>query len=132
MAEFKIERLASTCGGIIHGVDMSDDLGDNVIGELRQALLDHQVIFFRDQDMTPDQHKAFGRRFGTLNVHPQYVNLEGHPEILPVLKDPDAEKTSVGSGIPTSLILKHHLWAQSSMRSTFLLGAVTPCFPTNI
>jgi taurine dioxygenase len=96
MAEFKIEHLASACGGIIHGVDMSDDLSDNVIGELRQALLDHQVIFFRDQDMTPDQHKAFGRRFGTLNVHPQYVNLEGHPEILPVLKDPDAEKNIGG------------------------------------
>jgi len=96
MAEFEIERLAGACGAIIHGVDMSDDLGDNVIGELRQALLKHQVIFFRNQDMTPDQHKAFGRRFGTLNVHPQYVNLEGHPEILPVLKDPDAEKNIGG------------------------------------
>jgi taurine dioxygenase len=96
MAAFKIERLASACGGSIHGVDMSDDLGDNVIGELRQALLDHQVIFSRNQDMTPDQHKAFGRRFGTLNVHPQYVNLDGHPEILPVLIDPDAEKNIGG------------------------------------
>lgn len=96
MAEFEIERLAGACGGVIHGIDMTDDLGDNVIGELRQALLDHQVIFFRNQELSPDQHKAFGRRFGTLNVHPQYVNLEGHPEILPVLKDPDAEKNVGG------------------------------------
>ena len=96
MAEFEIERLAGACGGVIHGIDISDDLDDNVIGELRQALLDHQVIFFRNQELSPDQHKAFGRRFGTLNVHPQYVNLEGHPEILPVLKDPDAEKNIGG------------------------------------
>ena len=40
------------------------------------------------QDLTIESHKAFGRRFGTLNVHPKYVPLEGHPEILPIAKDP--------------------------------------------
>jgi len=95
MTQIDIRPIASACGAEVHGIDLSQDLGDNVIGEIRQALLDHQVIFFRDQSMTPDQHKAFGRRFGTLNIHPQYVNLEGHPEILPVLKEPDA-KVNIG------------------------------------
>ena len=48
------------------------------------ALLEHQVIFFRDQELTRDQHKAFGRRFGALHVHPflQPLKEEGHPEFL--------------------------------------------------
>ncbi len=89
MTELEIRPVAGACGADVSGVDMSEDLGENVIGELRQALLDHQVLFFRDQEMTPEQHKDFGRRFGPLNIHPQYNNLEGHPEILPILKEPE-------------------------------------------
>jgi taurine dioxygenase len=90
MSQIQIDPLSGGCGAVIRGVHLADDLGDNVIGEIRQALLDNQVIFFRDQEITRDQHKDFGRRFGPLNVHPQYVNLDGHPEILPILKEGDA------------------------------------------
>ena len=90
MSQIQIDPLSGGCGAVIRGVNLADDVGDNVIGEIRQALLDNQVIFFRDQDITRDQRKDFGRRFGPLNVHPQYVNLDGHPEILPILKEGDA------------------------------------------
>ncbi len=96
MTGIEVTRLAGACGAAIGGVELSDNLGDNVIGDIRQALLDHQVIFFRNQTLTPEQHKAFGRRFGPLQVHPQYVNLEGHPEILPVLKEADATQNIGG------------------------------------
>lgn len=96
MARIKVTRLAGACGAVLGGIDLSAELGDTAIAAVRQALLDHQVIFFRDQHMTRDQHKAFGRRFGPLLVHPQYVNLEGHPELLPVLKEADARENIGG------------------------------------
>ena len=56
------QRIAGALGAEIAGVDLSRPLSDEVIGEIRQALLDHQVIFFHDQHLTPEQHLAFGRR----------------------------------------------------------------------
>ena len=85
----EVKPIAGALGAEIDGVDLSEDLGNAVFSEVQRALHENLVIFFRDQDMTPEQHKDFGRRFGTLNVHPQYVPLEGHPEILPILKEPE-------------------------------------------
>ena len=63
------QRIAGALGAEIAGVDLSRPLSDEVIGEIRQALLDHQVIFFHDQHLTAEQHLAFGRRFGGLQIH---------------------------------------------------------------
>ena len=85
--------VAPICGALgaeLTGVDLSKDLSDDVMAEIHRALNDYCVIFFRDQDLTPDQQKDFGRRFGTLNIHPIYEPLEGHPEILQVVKEADA------------------------------------------
>ena len=79
MSRMKVAPLGGACGAIITGLDLSSGLDDHAIGSIRQALLRHQVIFLRDQCLTREQHKAFGRRFGPLLVHPQYANLEGHP-----------------------------------------------------
>jgi taurine dioxygenase len=68
------------------GVDLSEPLDDAVIAEIRRALLDHQVIFSRDQHLTPVQHLAFGRRFGSLNVHAFVGGMVGYPEIIEVRK----------------------------------------------
>lgn len=85
----EVKPIAGALGAEIEGVDLSEDIGNAVFSEIQQALHENLVIFFRDQDLTPDEHKDFGRRFGTLNIHPQYVPLDGHPEILPVLKEPE-------------------------------------------
>ena len=63
------QRIAGALGAEIAGVDLSRPLSDEVISEIRQALLVHQVIFCRDQHLTPEQHLAFGRRFGELQIH---------------------------------------------------------------
>jgi taurine dioxygenase len=57
-------------------------MSDSVFEEVHQALLENLVIFFRNQDITPDQQKDFSRRFGELHIHPYIPNLEGHPEII--------------------------------------------------
>ncbi|MBL8669295.1 MAG: TauD/TfdA family dioxygenase, partial [Alphaproteobacteria bacterium] len=63
---------------------------------IRQAFLKHHVVFFRDQELTPDQHKAFCRRFGTLDLDRFVVPLPGHPEILEVVKA-EGEKFAFGN-----------------------------------
>jgi taurine dioxygenase len=81
-----VRPVSGALGAEIHGVDLSKELSDETIGEIRQALLDHLVIFFRDQDITPEQHLAFARRFGEPVEYPLVKGLEGLPEIVPVVK----------------------------------------------
>jgi len=88
-SSIQIKPIAGACGAEIHGVDLSHELDDAIFDAIKQAFLDYQVIFFRDQNITEEQHKAFGRRFGKLNIHPRYKTLDGHPEIFPIRKDPE-------------------------------------------
>jgi taurine dioxygenase len=80
--------LSPLIGAEIHGVDLREDLSDAVIAAIRQALLDHQVIFFRDQAITAEQHIAFARRFGALEVHPATPRDQLNPEILRIAHGP--------------------------------------------
>ena len=88
--------LSGAIGAEIAGVNLAEPLSAEVFAEVHRAFLDNLVIFFRDQELTVEQHKAFGRRFGTLNVHPQYVPLDGDPEIFPVVKEA-ADRDNIGS-----------------------------------
>ena len=81
-----IRPVAGALGAEISGVDLSEDLSDETIADIRQALLNHHVIFFRDQDITPDQHLAFAKRFGETVEYPLIKGLEGYPEIMTVVK----------------------------------------------
>ena len=86
----EVRPVAGALGAEIGGVDLAEPLSGEQVDTLRRAFLDHQVIFFRDQKLDPDSHKELGRRFGDLNIHGYYESLPGHPEILPVLKEPEA------------------------------------------
>ena len=78
-----VRPLTPTIGAEIFGVDLGGEISNQQYDAVHEALMRHLVIFFRDQKMTPEQHKAFGRRFGKLHLHPASPNLlEGHPEIL--------------------------------------------------
>jgi taurine dioxygenase len=66
---FDVTRLGATVGAVLDGPDLTTDLPDEVIAEIRQALADYKVVFFRDQPITSDQHVAFAKRFGDLEVH---------------------------------------------------------------
>lgn len=82
-----VRPIAGALGAEIHGVDLGRDLDPETITLLRQALLDHLVVFFRDQDITPEQHKSLGRCFGELYTHEFVSGIEGHPEIMLIAKD---------------------------------------------
>jgi len=76
-------------------VDLSGQLSNQQFEEIHQALLNHLVIFFRDQTLTVEQHKAFGQRFGKLHIHPNAPRpIEGHPEILVVKADENSKRVA--------------------------------------
>ena len=82
--------LTPTIGAEVSGVDLAGPLGPAVLAQLREALLDWKVLFFRDQDVTTDQHLAFARNFGDLEVHPFAPHKAGYPEVLAITHDRDS------------------------------------------
>lgn len=83
-----IRPVTPAMGAEIEGIDLSDAGISERIGEVRAALLKYGVIFFRDQDLTPEQHIAFARNFGDLEVHPATPKDQPNPEILRIVHGP--------------------------------------------
>jgi alpha-ketoglutarate-dependent taurine dioxygenase len=91
----EIRKLTPHIGAEIHGIDLSRPLDDAGFAAVHGALMDHSVIFFRDQDITVDQQKEFGRRFGELHIHPAAPGvLAGHPEILVIHADEHSKRVA--------------------------------------
>lgn len=77
-----IHPLSPALGAQISGVDLSRDLTGEQRNAIEQALLDHQVLIFRDQPITPQQQARFAANFGDLHIHPIYPNVPEQPEVL--------------------------------------------------
>jgi len=91
----EVRRLTPSIGAEIFGVDLGGAIGNQQFDEIHDALLRHLVIFFRDQKMTPEQHKDFGRRFGKLHIHPASTSvLAEHPEILVIKADENSKRVA--------------------------------------
>jgi len=86
VTRFAVEPVAGALGAEISGLDLARPLTDDAILALRRAWLDHLVVFFRDQDLSPAQFLALGRRFGEVIEYPFVKGLPDYPEIIPVLK----------------------------------------------
>jgi taurine dioxygenase len=91
----EVAPLAGALGAEITGIDLGRVLPDETVHEIRQAWLDHLVVFFRDQDLDPDQFLAFARRIGDPVEYPFVPGIEGYPEIIAVTKLPH-ETTNFG------------------------------------
>src|SRR6202158_1232556 len=84
----EVRKLTPWIGAEIFGVDLAKPLGNQAFQEIHDALMANLVIFFRDQELTHEQHKAFGRRFGALHLHPPSTRSGSeHPEILVIKAD---------------------------------------------
>jgi taurine dioxygenase len=97
MTGIDVRRVAGALGAEIGGVDLSQPLANETIAAIRKALVEHQVIFFRDQALTPEQQLAFGRRFGPLNIHPYVKGMADHPEVMEIIKEP-SDRINFGGG----------------------------------
>ncbi len=94
MNEIQVRPLNPVIGAEILGVDLSQPLSESVRKEIHDAWLAHQVIFFRDQDLTMEQHKAFGRTFGDLHLHPNVPSHPEHPEVLVIHADGESRRAA--------------------------------------
>ena len=101
-------------GAEITGVDIRR-LGDRDFGAIRQAYADHGVIFFRDQSLSEEDHIAFARRFGPININRFFLAHERYPEIALVLKEKE-QKTNIGGGWHTD----HSYDAEPAMGSVLV------------
>jgi len=91
----EVRNLTPTIGAEIFGVDLAGQISNQQYHEIHDALLKNLVIFFRDQRLAPEQHKAFGRRFGKLHIHPASNNtVKGHPEILIIKADGNSRRVA--------------------------------------
>jgi taurine dioxygenase len=86
MSAISIQPVAGALGAEISGVNLSKELRGETVAAIRRAWLDHLVIFFRDQELTPAQYLGFARRFGEPIEYPFVKGLPEAPEIIPVLK----------------------------------------------
>lgn len=91
----EVRPLTGALGAEIFGVDLSKNLSAELIQEIRNNFLQYSVIFFRDQDLTPEQHLNFSKMFGPLVINPVYGNVDGYPEIMPVIKN-EKDKYNIG------------------------------------
>src|SRR6266508_6425654 len=81
-----VTPIAGSLGAEIGGVDLSEDLDADVVAEIRQAWLEHLVVFFRDQALDSDRFLAAACRVGTPVEYPFVPGLEGYPKIIAVTK----------------------------------------------
>lgn len=90
-----IRRIAGALGAELHGVDLTQTLSGEQQREIRDALLQNQVIFFRDQDLSPQQFMAFAQTLGQPIEYPFVKGLEGFPCVIEV-KKLEHEKVNFG------------------------------------
>lgn len=87
-----IDPSTPLIGAEVANFQIAEPMDQTRFGKIHEALMTHQVLFFRDQKMTLDQHKAFARQFGDLHVHPGIPGPDGHPEVIAIHTDKDSTR----------------------------------------
>ena len=122
-AHSKIEGLTvvplPNCGAEVLGIDLSN-LSDSELAGVKKAYADYGVIFFRDQKLTEDQHIAFAKKFGEIDVNKFFPHIDGYREIAKVGKEKE-QKTNIGGGWHTD-----HSYDQIPAMGSILVARVLP------
>ncbi len=91
-----VEQLTPHIGAVISGLNLGETLTTSTIDQIRRALLRHHVVFFRDQDLTPEQLMRFAARFGVPVPYPMVNGITGYPCVVEVLKLPHEQENFGG------------------------------------
>jgi len=92
-----VEPVSGTVGAVVRGLDLSQPLDEAMVAEVRKAFLAHHVLFFHDQDLSPEAQLRVGRSFGALDTHPFVEGMDGYPEIIEIITEPD-DRLNFGGG----------------------------------
>ncbi|OOS07117.1 taurine dioxygenase [Moraxella cuniculi DSM 21768] len=79
--QLQCQPIKDSIGAIITGVDLNE-LNDEILADIKQALLKHQVIFFRNQNLQTPSQVALAKSFGSLHIHPVFPTIDGIPEVI--------------------------------------------------
>src|SRR5712672_1254678 len=93
----QVTPLATSVGAEISGVDLAVPPGGAGVAEIRRAFGEYGVVFFRDQQLTPEQQIAFARCFGEIDINRFFATVPGYPMIAEVRKEPKQER-NIGNG----------------------------------
>ncbi len=115
-----IRQASPNVGAFVEGVDLSKDMDTGTVSQLREALGAHGVLFFRDQNLTPDQHIAAAERFGQIDINRFFAHVDGFEKIAEVRKEPE-QKANIGGGWHTD-----HTYDQIPAMGSMLLARETP------
>ena len=87
----RVEKLTTLIGAELSGVNLADAIAnDDLFGAIKEALLQHKVLFLRDQRISKGEHVAFAQRFGALEDHPVAGSDPDHPGLVCIYKDLDS------------------------------------------
>ena len=119
MTSLQIRPLSEHVGVEASGVDLNA-LDETGMASLRDAVANHGILFVRDQSLTPEQHIAFARRWGGIDVNNYFPANGGYPEIAEVRKS-ETQQTNIGGGWHTD-----HSYDQIPAKGSVLLARETP------
>ncbi|WP_226015665.1 TauD/TfdA family dioxygenase [Novosphingobium sp. FKTRR1] len=108
-------------GAEILGIDLAEGLDDEAVALVRSVFADHGVVFFRDQTLTEQQHIAFARQIGQININRFFAAHPDFPEIALVVKEPD-QKDNIGGGWHTD----HSYDAEPALGSILVARELPP------
>ena len=77
----KLKLVGGALGAEVAGIDLTNDVSQSTYSKIRDLLIKYEVLFFRNQDVTPAQQHALASSFGPLQSHPAYDTVENFPEI---------------------------------------------------
>jgi taurine dioxygenase len=119
-SDLKVTPYSPSVGALIDGIDLAQPVSDAAMEQMRAALRDYGVIFIRGQNVTPEQHIAFARRWAPIDINRFFKAVPNYPEIAQVLKEPE-QKTNIGGGWHTD-----HSYDLVPAMGSILLARETP------
>jgi taurine dioxygenase len=120
MSDLEVRPVSGGVGVEIANVDLAHDLSNSDFAAIRDAFIEHGLIFFREQNMTPDEHIAFAERWGEININRFFPRVEGYDQIAAVVKEKD-QLGNIGGGWHTD-----HSYDHIPAMGSILLARETP------
>lgn len=117
---FTVKPTSGALGAELLGIDLAQPLDDGALADIRAAFHRYGVIFFRDQQLTPEQHIRFASRIGTININRFFKPVDGYPQIAEVRKEPD-QTVNIGGAWHTD-----HSYDQIPALGSILLAREVP------